>query len=71
MTAIEERDELAVALDRLREELRELESVVVAFSGGADSAFLAFVANETLGADRCTVVTAVSPSLASDLASLR
>ena len=28
MTAIEERDELAVALDRLREELRELESVV-------------------------------------------
>ena len=65
MTAIEERDELAVALDRLREELRELESVVVAFSGGADSAFLAFVANETLGADRCTVVTAVSPSLAS------
>lgn len=64
MTAIEGRDEIDVALERLREELRELESVVVAFSGGADSAFLAYVANETLGSDRCTVVTAVSPSLA-------
>ena len=49
MTAIERSDEIDVALDRLREELRELESVVVAFSGGADSAFLAYVANQTLG----------------------
>lgn len=48
MTAIDRSDEIDVALDRLREELRELESVVVAFSGGADSAFLAYVANQTL-----------------------
>ena len=65
MPAIDRSDELEVAIDRLREELRELESVIVAFSGGADSAFLAYVANETLGSDRCTVVTAISPSLAS------
>jgi len=64
MTATDRSDELAVALDRLREELRELDAVVVAFSGGADSAFLAYVANETLGREHCTVVTAVSPSLA-------
>jgi uncharacterized protein len=40
--------------------------VVVAFSGGADSAFLAWVAHRTLGPDRCAVATAVSPSLAGD-----
>ena len=38
--------------------------MVVAFSGGADSAFLAWVATDTLGADRVRCVTAVSPSLA-------
>ena len=51
-------------LEALRDQLRELERVVVAFSGGADSAFLAWVANDTLGADRCLALTAVSPSLA-------
>ncbi|MEX1218659.1 MAG: ATP-dependent sacrificial sulfur transferase LarE [Acidimicrobiales bacterium] len=64
MTSADFSDDLAAALDRLREELRQLESVVVAFSGGADSALLAFVANEVLGAEHCRVVTAVSPSLA-------
>ena len=53
------------ALARLRERLVDLGSVVVAFSGGADSAFLAYVANEVLG-DDAVVVTAVSPSLAGD-----
>ena len=53
-------------MDRLRQSLRDLGRVVVAFSGGADSAFLARVAHDTLGADRVHVVTAVSPSLASD-----
>ena len=38
--------------------------MVVAFSGGADSAFLAWVATDTLGSDRVRCATAVSPSLA-------
>ena len=48
----------------LRDRLRSLERVVVAFSGGADSAFLAWMAHDTLGVDRAHAVTAVSPSLA-------
>ena len=55
---------LARRVDDLRKVLRGLGSVVVAFSGGADSAFLAYVAQETLGAEAAQAVTAVSPSLA-------
>lgn len=42
----------------------QLGSVLVAFSGGADSAFVAWVATDTLGSSRARCVTAVSPSLA-------
>lgn len=55
---------MADQLTVLRDRLRELAPVVVAFSGGADSAFLAWVAHDTLGPDGATAVTAVSPSLA-------
>ncbi len=51
-------------LDLLRTRLEALGSVVVAFSGGADSAFLARVATDTLGRGSVRCVTAVSPSLA-------
>src|SRR5829696_1558850 len=54
------------SLDALRDELRRLGRVVVAFSGGADSSFLAWVAHDTLGVDGALAVTAVSPSLAGD-----
>ena len=52
-------------LEDLRRSLSTLEAAVVAYSGGADSAFLADVANEVLGS-RSEAVTAVSPSLAPD-----
>ena len=52
------------SLDGLRDELRRLGPLVVALSGGADSAFLAKVAHDTLGADQVLVATAISPSLA-------
>jgi pyridinium-3,5-biscarboxylic acid mononucleotide sulfurtransferase len=51
-------------LERLQARLRRLDRVLVAFSGGADSAFVAAVATDELGADRVLCVTAVSPSLA-------
>jgi uncharacterized protein len=45
----------------LRETLSSLGTVVVAYSGGVDSAYLACVAHDTLG-DRALAITADSPS---------
>lgn len=56
-------DELA-ALEkqrRLFEQLRALDSLLVAFSGGADSAYLAWAAHQALG-ERALAVTALSAS---------
>ncbi len=51
------------ALVRLQVILARLGRVVVAFSGGADSALVAAVATRLLGAEQVLCATAVSPSL--------
>ncbi len=56
--------DLDARLDALRTRLHSLDRVVVAFSGGADSAFLAWMAHDTLGPERAVAATAVSASLA-------
>ena len=49
-------------IEKLKEILRSLESVLVAFSGGVDSTFLLKVAVDTLGKENVLAVTATSES---------
>ena len=62
--------DIGISLDEklalLDAELLRFGRVIVAFSGGADSSFLAHRAKHVLGRNGAHAVTAVSPSLASD-----
>ena len=57
---------LETALDGLRAQLASYPAVVVAYSGGVDSALVAAIAAEQLG-ERALAVTGVSPALAPHL----
>jgi len=53
--------ELGAKRDALHARLKATERLIVAFSGGVDSSYLAYAAHSALG-DACLAVTAVSPS---------
>jgi uncharacterized protein len=61
MFAVERMGELEAKERRLEEELKKVPSLIVAYSGGVDSAYLAYAAQRVLG-DRMLAVTALSAS---------
>lgn len=54
-------DQLEAKEQRLQEEIKKVSSLVVAYSGGVDSAYLAYAAHRALG-ERMLAVTALSAS---------
>lgn len=58
-------DTLAIRLQKMRDILRPLKRVAVAFSGGVDSTFVLRVAVDTLGRENVLAVTGRSASIAS------
>ncbi len=59
--AIAARNDPGEKQDKLLARLREIGSIMVAFSGGADSAYLAWASHKALG-ERALAITALSPS---------
>jgi uncharacterized protein len=62
LVSLQTSDSLGAKQDHLFAILRELGDVLVAYSGGADSAYLAWAAREVLG-DRAVAITADSASI--------
>ena len=63
LTKINNPKEARLKLSALKDNFREMISVIIAYSGGVDSAFMATVANDVLGV-KALAITAKSPSLA-------